>query len=111
MTQFHIKFVTNGEALLTTIEAYIVEFDRNAYSGVSMLMVALIERQHAWAMNCRENVMGTADAINRVPVTRTMNCQKDALKRVRTLSGAKALDIEPDLSGEKVGTRFSASVG
>ena len=35
----------------------------------------------------------------------------DALKQVRTFSGAKALDTEPDLSGEKVGTRFIASVG
>lgn len=34
----------------------------------------------------------------------------DALKRVRTLPGAKALDIEPDLSGEEVGARFIAPV-
>src|SRR5271167_3014928 len=35
----------------------------------------------------------------------------DPLQRVRTFSGAKALDAGPDLSGEKVGTRFIASVG
>ena len=33
-----------------------------------------------------------------------------ALKRVRTLSCAKALGMGPDLSGEDVGTRFIASV-
>ncbi len=36
------------------------------------------------------------------------NQDADALKRVRTLSGAKALDTNPNLSGEKVGTRFTA---
>jgi putative copper export protein len=35
----------------------------------------------------------------------------DPIKRVRTLSRAKALETGPDLSGEDVGTRFSASVG
>src|SRR5438309_972114 len=34
----------------------------------------------------------------------------DALKRVPTFSGAKALGAKPDLSGERVGTRFIASV-
>src|SRR5260370_23540269 len=38
------------------------------------------------------------------------DAKTDALKPVRTLSGAKALDTGTDLSGEKVGTRFSASV-
>jgi len=33
------------------------------------------------------------------------------VKRVRTLSGAKALSTRPDLSGGNVGTCFSASVG
>jgi hypothetical protein len=40
-----------------------------------------------------------------------VNDDADALKLVRTLSGAKALDTQPDLSGEKVGTRLIASVG
>src|SRR5258708_38403487 len=35
---------------------------------------------------------------------------KDALKRVRTPSGAKAQAKGPDLSGKQVGTRFIASV-
>jgi methylthioribose-1-phosphate isomerase len=34
----------------------------------------------------------------------------DALQQIRTLLGAKARDIEPDLSGEKVGARFIAPV-
>src|SRR5260370_3645166 len=36
------------------------------------------------------------------------NADADPLQRVHTLSGAKALDTGPDLSGEKVGTRFTA---
>ena len=59
---------------------------------------------------------------SRIPVLLTQS-QTDAINRVRTLSGAKALDTGtdlsgekdaldtiPDLSGENVGTRFIASV-
>src|SRR5437763_10067212 len=43
--------------------------------------------------------------------TSSLERMTDALKRVPTLSGAKALDLGPDLSGEEVGTRFITSVG
>ena len=49
-------------------------------------------------------------AIGLQPIVLTLkDVLTDALKRVRTLSRAKAPDTEPDLSGEKVGTRFIAS--
>ncbi|HWS83394.1 MAG TPA: flippase activity-associated protein Agl23 [Ktedonobacteraceae bacterium] len=46
-------------------------------------------------------------AIGLQPIVLTLT---DAIKRVRTLSRAKAPDPRPDLSGERVGTRFIASV-
>jgi uncharacterized protein (TIGR03663 family) len=49
-------------------------------------------------------------AIGLKPVVLTLrDAITDALKRVRTSSGAKAQGMSPDLSSEKVGTRFIAS--
>ncbi|HWS83393.1 MAG TPA: flippase activity-associated protein Agl23 [Ktedonobacteraceae bacterium] len=49
-------------------------------------------------------------AIGLQPIVHTLrDAITDALKRVRTSLGAKAQDMSPDLSGEKIGTRFSAS--
>jgi hypothetical protein len=106
------------EWLLPTLLSFainLLSMNRPQYSGVYHYNAAIIPFLMIAAINGTRRFIllwySWRGEIKQLELLRETNIltgpahsKADALKRVPTLSGAKALDIRPDLSGEKVGT-------